>query len=164
MKRSTRIVMALAALVTWSAHATEAELHRHETREVTAIWRGSAPDDDFPREMHTETLDFELANGERIAFHPRGQLFMTDWRFDIFSPDDRYVLLLQDRFGPYHVVAVSSLRDYLRGVRSPDYVLGTHDAASGPQVFSGGHWVSPTEIEYTRGDEEDEVIHFAIPQ
>ncbi|MEW5734713.1 MAG: hypothetical protein AB1921_07655 [Thermodesulfobacteriota bacterium] len=72
-----------------------------------------------PPSFRVEQLLFEFPDGQRIPFKPSGTLYFDDWTFNIFSPDYRYVVLMQDRYGPYHVVPIKELRDYLTGKKSP---------------------------------------------
>ena len=55
-------------------------------------------------------------------FRPLGELYFSDWSFEVFSPDGKWALLLQDRFGRYHVVSTQNLRAYLEGTVPPDKV------------------------------------------
>ena len=88
---------------------------------------------------------------ERYRFEPEGALSFADWYFDhLFSPEGTYVLLPQDRFGPYHVVRVSRLGDYLAGRTAPDQVVGYEPEEGSPRGVHGeAKWLSEEEIEYT---------------
>jgi hypothetical protein len=78
-----------------------------------------------------------------------GDLYLSDWRFDIFSPDGAHVLLLQNHHGPYHIVSTDRLKAYLNHKREPDYILGNKGAPNAALVHNDGHWVSADEVEYT---------------
>jgi hypothetical protein len=86
----------------------------------------------------------------RYHFDPRGALFFSDWYFEeLFSPNGDYVLLLQDHFGPYHVVHVVHLKDYLTGKLGPDQVVGYEPAGDSPRgVHETAKWLSETEVQY----------------
>ena len=83
-------------------------------------------------------------------FDPSGELFFSDWYIgELFSPEGNYVLLLQDHFGPYHVVQVAHLRDYLTNKMGPDQVMGYEPEAGSPRgVHEGAKWLSEAEVQY----------------
>lgn len=120
---------------------------------VTAHWSGERPEPATPPEFGVKRLWFTFAGEEAVyEFKPKGELFLSDWDFEIFSPDGAYVLLLQDRFGPFHVVQASRLKRYLRGearprriVRASDYAPpATHPA----KVHHFASWVSNRAFEF----------------
>lgn len=116
---------------------------------VTAHFGGEKPHEG-PLRFGIRGLWFTFAGDDRIyRFKPEGELFFSDWRFGIFSPDGKRVLLLQDRFGPYHVVRTARLKDYLGGHAQPDEIVGrkrkTGETAA---VHEDGAWLSNTEIRY----------------
>ncbi|HLA77365.1 MAG TPA: hypothetical protein VJU18_07290, partial [Vicinamibacteria bacterium] len=100
-------------------------LHRHTTRDgrIVANWIGedpSEPDMDIPLHFGVAELWFEFRGtpstpGNKVLFRPAGTLFFSDWTFDIFSPDGAVVVLLQDHYGPFHVVRARILEKYLTG-------------------------------------------------
>lgn len=134
---------------------------------VEAHFDGEAPPADLhvPLRFGTTRLFFTFKGDKTaLAFEPEGELHFSDWRFDIFSPDGKWVLLLQDRFGPYHVVSIDRLKDYLQGSSPPDKVVTVpRPAGQSALVHSDAHWVSPTEIEYTVGGETSEVQRATVP-
>jgi hypothetical protein len=134
---------------------------------VEARFEGEAPPADLkvPLVFGCTRLTFSFKDSKTAyEFKPQGELYFSDWTFDIFSPDGKWVLLLQDRFGPYHVVATSHLADYLEGKAKPDKVV-TVPRPEGQQalVHSGAHWVSPSEIEYQVGGETQETKRASVP-
>ena len=77
-------------------------------------------------------------------------LRFADWNLDIFSSDGAYVFLLQDEYGPYHIVATVKLKAYLTAGAKPDYVVPESLAENkAPHAYSDGHWVSARCIEFT---------------
>jgi len=82
------------------------------------------------RELH-----FRLGEAPGRPFSPKGRVEDTDWRFDIVSSDGRWLVLLQDHYGPYHVVAAANLGSYLDG-GDPDFVLHKQ-----PEAENAGAWV-----------------------
>src|ERR1700732_2364208 len=83
---------------------------------ITAHFGGekSPVEVDAPLEYGVEALWFTFEGKQRFyVFKPKGELFFTDWSFDVFSPDGAHVLLPQSHYGPYHVVASDRLKDYL---------------------------------------------------
>lgn len=119
--------------------------HAMQCGAVTAVWSGSDEalkdlPQPAPKAFGVESLAFHFADGTKKGFAPTGQVFFSDWRFDLFSPDCEYAALLVDHYGPYHVVKVADLRGYLEGKVKPVQVqaLGEKeslvhgDAAWGP--------------------------------
>ena len=102
----------------------------------------------LPRSHGVRSLAFRFeGDGREYAFTPEGELFDTDWSFDIFSPDGAYVVLLQDRYGPYHAVRTDHLKAYLRGERGPDHVVGRR-ADPHASVHSAARWLPGNVLEY----------------
>jgi len=120
---------------------------------VTAHWSGERPEPGTPLGFNVKKLWFTFAGEEAVyEFKPKGELFPSDWDFAIFSPDGAYVVLLQDRSGPFHVVRPSRLKPYLRGearprriVRASDYTPhATHPA----KIHHFVRWVSNRAFEF----------------
>ncbi len=128
-------------------------LHATASGGITAHFGGEKPpsDLDVPLEFGVTALWFTFPGDQSAyVFKPSGTLYFSDWRFDIFSPDGAHVLLLQDRFGPYHVVKTDRLKDYLLGTARPDHVVtGARRPDDPARVHSEGRWVSPKEIRFT---------------
>lgn len=131
------------------------EIHTATAHEVTAHFGGQEPSNNLPLRLGVEALWFTFENDpENYGFPSSGQdgeLYFSDWTLDIFSPDGAYVLLLQDHYGPYHVVATDKLKEYLTGRAKADYVVTNESRKPDEpaQVYHDGHWISPTEIQYT---------------
>jgi hypothetical protein len=125
---------------------------------TTAIWSGHDPNEtegDYPITYGFETLAFRFDTGPHagstLEFVPAGALYFSDWRLDIFSPDCRRVLLLQDRFGPYHVVALDRLHDYLLGRAEPEAVLTGCTGCTSAAVHAEGQWVDADTLAWETG-------------
>ena len=127
------------------------EIHAVTVGGVTAHFGGEKPAGDMPLRFGVSALWFTFGNDTTPhVFRPAGQLYFSDWRFDLFSRDGLHVLLLQDRFGPYHIVAAARLKDYLAGRVGPDHVATKAKAPDEPAgVHEGGHWVSAQEVRFT---------------
>jgi len=129
------------------------EIHAVTVHGITAHFGGEkAPVElGVPKEYGVEALWFTFEGEQRLyVFRPKGELFFTDWSFDLFSPDGAHVLLPQSHYGPYHVVATDRLRDYLLGRAKPDYVVTKRGGRSDPaMVHSEGHWISARKIQFT---------------
>jgi hypothetical protein len=126
--------------------------HAMQCGPVTAVWSGSdAALKDLPqpapKAFGVESLAFHFADGSKKGFAPTGQLFFSDWRFDLFSPDCQYVALLADHFGPYHLVKVGELRGYLEGKVKPVHVqaLGEKEAL----VHADAAWGPGPSLEFS---------------
>jgi hypothetical protein len=118
--------------------------------DVSAHFRGERMEL-VPLEYGVKELHFTFAgDDEPYVFVPEGTLYATDWTFDIYAPDGEHVLLLQDRFGPYHLVALKDLKAYLKGEAEPAHVIGKPAKEGAPAaVHSDANWLSPFELEYT---------------
>jgi hypothetical protein len=134
---------------------------------VEAHFDGETPPADLkaPLQFGTSRLWFTFA-GDKTAreFKPKEALEFSDWFFDIFSPDGKWVLLPQGHYGPYHVVATSDLKDYLAGKKPPAKVL--QEATGGTQqalVHMDARWVANDEVEYKVGGETPEARHAKVP-
>lgn len=95
-------------------------------------------------------LDFVFGSNEPQRFVPSGALHFSDWRFDIVSPDEAHLLLLQDRYGPYHVVRVDQLQGYLNGAE-PAYQFGYQNPEGSAWIHEGARWVGSTTVNYRAG-------------
>ncbi|MCC6334873.1 MAG: hypothetical protein IT380_12915 [Myxococcales bacterium] len=111
---------------------------------VTAVFSGNADalkdltlDGLPPKSFGVEALSFRFADGSQKGFAPSGQLFFSDWRFDVFSPDCQWTALLVDHYGPYHLVKTADLQRYLAGQVRPVVVNARGPEAS---VLSDGAW------------------------
>ena len=126
-------------------------LHTVRSGSVTAHFRGERPAGGFPPEFGVSALWFSFAGDPaRYTFTPAGELYFSDWRFDIFSPDGEYVLLLQGHYGPYHIVSVRRLKGYLAGKAGPDHIVGKSPRSGDPAaVHGGGRWTSAREVQLT---------------
>jgi hypothetical protein len=121
----------------------------------TAIWRGHPPPLgeglEFPIEYAFEQLVFRFDDGTELPVEPEGILYFSDWRQEIFAPDCKHVALLQDRFGPYHIVAIEHLREYLSGRLPPDYVAAGCSGCTSAAVHSDARWIDADTLEYGLG-------------
>lgn len=133
----------------------EPELATARCASTTAIWRGHderEPDSNYPITYGFHSLAFRFDAGPHagttIDFDPKGELYFSDWQLDVFSPDCRRVLLLQDRFGPYHVVALDQLPDYLLGRAEPEAVLTGCSGCSSAAVHENSRWIDADTLEY----------------
>ncbi len=133
---------------------------------VTALFGGGG-DTETPLEFRITHLWFRFAGDDRdYPFKPQGELDFSDGRFEIFSPDGRRVVLKQDRFGPYHIVIVDRLKDYLTGRAMPSDVVGRPPRAGQvAAVHENARWLSAEELEYRLvccGEPETKVhkVHF----
>lgn len=147
-----------------SAPPLPPEIHAVTVRGITAHFGGEKPPGDFQLEFGVSALWFTFAGDETVyVFSPGGDVDFGDWRFDLFSASGAYVLLQQDHYGPYHVVAIERLKEYLRSPANPDKVVSGHDHPSfrnsPAQVHRLIRWTSDGSFEFSGfccGDE----MHF----
>jgi hypothetical protein len=121
--------------------------HAVKCGDVTALWSGEAegPRDDVPPRPKTygvTALSFRLADGSTRPFEAKGELFFSDWSFDVFSPDCSTVALLQDHYGPYTLVATKELAS-MKGVDVAAPPVG--ETAS---VHAQWRWTGSSEFEF----------------
>lgn len=69
----------------------------------------------------------------------------------VFSPDCARVALLDDRNGPYVIVATADLLAYARGIDVPARYLDDQVPCTLGFVYSDLRWRSATEVEYRSG-------------
>jgi hypothetical protein len=115
-----------------------------------------------PPSFGVERLCFTFGMSRCLPFYPRGRLFFSDWRFEVFSPDGTWTLLLQDRFGPYHAIRTIRLRAYLEGATTPDEIIEDRASpASGfAPVLADAHWIGPHTFEFSsKGEQSRRIIH-----
>lgn len=120
--------------------------HAVKCGDVTAVWSGSADDlptgdQRAPKSYGVTGLTFRFADGKEHAFTPSGSLNFDDWSFDIFSPDCSRVSLLQDRFGPFTVIATNDLATFANSL--PVTVDGTTASVHGQW-----RWTGPDSFEF----------------
>jgi len=122
--------------------------------DVTAHFGGERRPDAPPR-FGVQVLWFSFrGDGAVYRFKPGRRVSFWEWNLDIFSPDGKRVLLLQNRTGPYHVVRASRLRAYLRGRAKPDEIVGQIPKPSemaaihAPAFYDKARWLSATRFRY----------------
>jgi|SRR5579859_926169 len=133
------------------------EIYKINARGVTAHFGGIVPPDSVPLQSGVSALWFTFeGDPQNYGFASMtkepgdAHLAFNEWSLDIFSPDGAYVLLLQDEYGPYHIVATGKLKAYLTAGAKPDYVVPESYAQDeAPHTYSDGHWVSARSIEFT---------------
>lgn len=130
----------------------EGAYHAISCGAVTAVWSGKADalkdlPQPAPKPFGVESLRFQFADGTSRGFAPTGQVFFSDWRFEIFAPDCSVVALQTDHYGPYHLVPTADLRGYLEGRLQP--VVVQAQTGKDARVHSEGRWVSPEAFEFT---------------
>ena len=144
---------------------TQAAVIRHlrdvEIGGVTAKFYGEQVPPGISPRYGIRELRFDLGDGVEVAFNPTGELHHSDWQFEIGSPDGAHVLLLQDRYGPYHIVAVASLADYLAG-GEPTFEFGQAQPEGNAWVHEQGQWVSESEVSYQAGLTTTEEFRFTL--
>lgn len=123
--------------------------HAVKCGDVTAVWSGNADElkdlaidgRPAPKTYGVTGLAFRFADGKEHAFTPSGTLNFDDWSFDIFSPDCSRVSLLQDRFGPFTIIATRDLATFANAL--PVIVEG-----STASVHGQWRWTGPESFEF----------------
>jgi hypothetical protein len=135
-------------------HPTEVSIegayHAVRCGTLTAVWSGSADalkglPAPVPEAYGVESLAFRFADGSQQGFVPPGQLFFSDWQFEVFAPDCSALALKVDHYGPIHLVRTEALSSYLQGHSQP-LVLEVPKEAAAP-VYGEVRWVSPSQLE-----------------
>ncbi len=139
-------VKVAAAKATPTEVALAGAYHAVKCGDVTAVWSGSADDlptgdQRAPKSYGVTGLTFRFADGKEHAFTPSGSLNFDDWSFDIFSPDCSRVSLLQDRFGPFTIIATKDLATFANAL--PVIVEG-----STASVHAQWAWTGPESFEF----------------
>lgn len=139
-------VKATPAKATPTEVALAGAYHAVKCGDVTAVWSGSADDlptgdQRAPKSYGVTGLTFRFADGKEHAFTPSGSLNFDDWSFDIFSPDCSRVSLLQDRFGPFTIIATKDLATFANAL--PVIVEG-----STASVHAQWTWTGPESFEF----------------
>ena len=128
------------------------DLRRVPLGDHTVIFRGEAVPAGLNPALGIREVVFLLPDGTSSPFRPAGNVQFSDWTFDIASPDLGHVLLVQDHYGPYHVVSTDNLAPYLGGTADPDHVIHQAQAAeAGAWVHQNARWTSATEVAYEAG-------------
>ncbi len=149
------------------------EIHVASARGVTAHFGGLMPTDDVPMQSGVTDLWFTFeGDPESYAFASMtkepgdSDLSFVNWNLDIFSPDGAYILLLQDRLGPYHIVATDKLKDYLAGKRAANYVVTKKSGYDEQErIYQNGHWISTNEVQFTVSCcGSSETLTYRLPQ
>ena len=133
-------VKATPAKATPTEVALAGAYHAVKCGDVTAVWSGSADDlptgdQRAPKSYGVTGLTFRFADGKEHAFTPSGSLNFDDWSFDIFSPDCSRVSLLQDRFGPFTIIATKDLATFANAL--PVTVEGSTASVHGQWTWTG---------------------------
>lgn len=126
------------------------EIKRISVPGVTAHYGGERPDN-APLRFGVTALWFTFSNDkETYRFKPEVGLSFWEWNLEIFSPDGKRVALLQDRYGPYHIVRTDRLKDYLRGRALPDETVGRKPKAGEiSSIHEDAAWLSNDQFRYT---------------
>jgi hypothetical protein len=137
-------------------------LHEVRLSGVVAEFMGERVPAGVSEQFGVVGLRFVFEEGRKMSFKPLGTLYFSDWRFDIASPDGEHILLLQDRYGPYHVVRVDRLIEYLGG-GEPDFEFGYKNPEGSAWVHEGGRWTGPRRVAYRAGLTELSDFEFELP-
>ena len=128
----------------------EEVIHEVELEGIRIRFWGSRVPDGVRESFGVTGMDVVFGEDKAVRYQPKGSLYFSDWRFDIVSPDETYVLLLQDRYGPYHVVRVDELANYLNGA-APLFEFGYTNPEGSAWVHEGARWADPQTVVYRAG-------------
>ena len=133
------------------------EIYKINARGVTTHFGGNVPPDSVPLQSGVSALWFTFeGDPQNYGFASMtkepgdAHLDFSDWSLDIFSPNGAFVFILQDTYGPYHIVATDKLKDTLTSGRKPDYVVAKAVAPNEPErVYGNGHRISTSAVQFT---------------
>src|SRR5262245_16427783 len=122
---------------------------------VTAVWWAAPVPSGIATARGFARLDLVPDRGASLTWiaTERGATMAHDVPEVVFSPDCARVALLEDRHGPYVVVATADLLAHARGARVPARYLDDQVPCALGFVYSDLRWRSPTEVEYRSGGE-----------
>ena len=83
---------------------------------LLAVFTTTVKESELPshKVLAVEKLYFiDMKNQLRVQFEPDGKLYFSDWYFNLWSPNGKWVILQQDHYGPYHIVKSKKLFKYL---------------------------------------------------
>lgn len=122
---------------------------------ATAHFVGDAPisepgEPKAPLEFGVQALYFTFPNDtRRYYFKPHGDLFFSDWSFEVFSADGAFTALLQSHYGPITVVPTADLRNFLDGdVTTSEIVMPPATESKIARVIDDWRWVGARELEF----------------
>jgi len=101
---------------------------------VRAVFLGEKLPEGLEARFGIREIRFEI-DGQVEVFKPTGTLQDSDWSFEIATAEGDWIVLPQDHYGPYHVVATDRLGEYL-GAGQAD-----HELHQQSQVENAGAWV-----------------------
>lgn len=131
------------------------ELHAVTNGDLTAHFGGGEGEmsdgSAAPLELAVTAIWFTFAGDQQAyPFRPQGDFALGGRDFEVFSPRGDYVVLLQDRFGPYHIVGRDHLKAYLGNNAKADFVVsGQTLSPSNAGVHENVHWTSDTTVEFS---------------
>lgn len=112
-------------------------------------FHGHKPPPEFPLSFGVSRLSFVDKSGESRTWDQAGELFFSDWENLVCAPDGQHLALLQDHYGPIHIVRLADLWDYLGGQPPTHTVSGvTGDIA---HVHSELRWLNASTLVYQIG-------------
>lgn len=101
---------------------------------VKAVFLGEQLPEGLDARFGIREIRFEIG-GKIQVFQPTGTLQDSDWSFEIATAEGDWIVLPQDHYGPYHVIATARLGEYLGGAAAD------HEAHQQSQVENAGAWV-----------------------
>jgi hypothetical protein len=127
-------------------------LYEYRCGDVRIQGIGQAPLDDYPPSYFTTALIVRSGAHEPARVPISGTLYFSDWGYPPCSPDARWLVFLQDRFGPIHAVRYERLRAYLDGA-APDRVIAVDNDSAFAWVYSDIRWRAPSTLVFDTGGE-----------
>ena len=108
-----------------------------------------------PRELRTTKVGFTFGESSKMYFFkPKGNLVPENWSYEIFSEGLSYVSLQSDKNGPFVILDIGDMQDYLEGKPVAMNIAGKPDQGETCNLV-GSHWKSDTEFVYFRHCEAD---------
>lgn len=124
-------------------------LHQSECRDYKLEWLGLKPDVEFDPRFGTQNIRITGKDQNHRLLTPKGELFFSDWNYEPCSPNARWLVFLQDRYGPLHCVRYVNLWKYLEG-QKPDLSIFGVEGNIG-HVHTNIEWVGEQTVQFEVG-------------
>jgi len=143
------LLVCVVAAPAQGVKAHSAVLHESRCGRYLLQWIGESPGNGYDPRFGAIALRIVKPGGDSRSWAPRGEVFFSDWSYEPCSPNARWLVLLQDRYGPIHAVRAENLWRYLRGGKADQILRGTEGPTA--QVHSEIRWIGEQTLRYQIG-------------